>query len=714
MNKLLNISFIIGLFFCQQFSFAQENNSRSIIERKEALLKSKEAELSATNTLPKQIILYDEIARLNDYLGNYNDAIKNYYSAIQVSDELNGNKGIFGYSKPWLLIDIGNVLYKIKDYKKAIDIYFYANSIFCKFPCTKDFRGQITCINNIGLCYTKEPGKALYYHNIAKKLSVLSKDSFDIALSNVYLGINYGLTGNLDKAKKSFRQSIRYNTNCKDTAQLVNAKNEFAQLYVRSGQWDSAANEAREVKKILGKKTSSPGYAIALLTEIKCFYFSNRLKEALDSTMKYISPGNQHIVKNKAITVNSDSLIFSVDDEIVIDLKSRQDLLEIAYQCYKKTGEYAKALEMHEQLFVLSDSINNAEKKCEWSEHEMKLRAQTVQAEIKLMEERNKYIQAQNRQSRNLTAFLLLAFAIFLLLMYNNKKRIEHRGKIVRDFFYGFTRKQKILFIITLFFYNVLFFYFFKSTGSYSVNRNHFINFTDLLPGVYIFSAYIITYSLIIRIHKTIKLSGNKILLLGMIISFGIGFTAITLHNWFSWGYSFSISRSLPIILLILASYIVPFNIIVLIMENYILKTTVANATNMSENLKSISEKQDTDKIQIFKSLKSSDSFSVQISNLIAVKADGNYCLFYYIDHNGNINKKLLLVAMKNVETDLAHFSEFFRCHNSYIVNIRFVDKIVGNSRGYKLLTQYIEDPILVSRSKQWDLKNKIHNLISD
>lgn len=714
MNKLLKIFFVIGSFVCLQSSHAHENYPKSIIERKEALLKSKKADLLAENTLPQQIVLYDEIARLNDYLGNYNDAIKNYFSAIQVSDELNGRKGVFGYSKPWLLIDIGNVLFKIKDYKNAIDIYFYANSIFCKYPCSNDYRGQITCINNIGLCYPNEPEKALYYHKIARKLSVFSKDFFDMALSNVYIGINYGLTGNLVKSKKSLNESIVYNLSCRDTAQLVNAKNELAQIYIHFGYWDSAAIEAREVKKLLSKKTSSPGYATALLTEIKCLYYSNQIIAALDSSMKYIYPKNQNVIKNNAIWVNPDSLIFSVDNEIIIDLKSRQELLNIAYECYKKAGIYEKALYMHEQLSVLTDSINDAKQKCELSDHEMKLRAQTVQTEIKLMEERNKYIQIQNKQNRNLTAFLLLVFAIFFLLIYNNKKRIENRGEIVRDFFYGYSKKQKILFVIALGGYNVLFFYIFQSTAIYTPNDNRFFNFRDLLPGMYNFLSFIITYGIVTKIFKLSKPSGNKFILFGTFLAFGLAFAAISLHNRFLWGFPFSISRSLPVALLILSSYIVPFNIIVLIMENYILKTTIINATNMSENLKNISGKQDKNETQIFKSLKSSDSFFVQISNLIAIKADGNYCVFYHVDDNGKTCKRLLLIAMKNVENELTHFSEFFRCHNSYIVNIRFVDKIVGNSRGYKLLTQYIDDPILVSRSKQSDLKNKIHNLISN
>jgi len=39
-----------------------------------------------------------------------------------------------------------------------------------------------------------------------------------------------------------------------------------------------------------------------------------------------------------------------------------------------------------------------------------------------------------------------------------------------------------------------------------------------------------------------------------------------------------------------------------------------------------------------------------------------------------------------------------FKCHRSYLVNINYIDKVEGNSQGYKLYLENVPTPIPVSK----------------
>jgi hypothetical protein len=65
-------------------------------------------------------------------------------------------------------------------------------------------------------------------------------------------------------------------------------------------------------------------------------------------------------------------------------------------------------------------------------------------------------------------------------------------------------------------------------------------------------------------------------------------------------------------------------------------------------------------------------------------KADDNY-VEIYVGNDRQLERKILRTTLKSVETALAPWPEVFRCHRSYLVNLRHVASIEGNSQGYRL-----------------------------
>ena len=92
------------------------------------------------------------------------------------------------------------------------------------------------------------------------------------------------------------------------------------------------------------------------------------------------------------------------------------------------------------------------------------------------------------------------------------------------------------------------------------------------------------------------------------------------------------------------------------------------------------------------------EKFSINISDLIFIQSEDNYCKLYFRIKN-EIKSELLRITLKNIEQQLEAFPFIIRTHRSYIVNKKQVSKISGNARAYALHFDNCEETVPVSRS---------------
>jgi DNA-binding LytR/AlgR family response regulator len=83
---------------------------------------------------------------------------------------------------------------------------------------------------------------------------------------------------------------------------------------------------------------------------------------------------------------------------------------------------------------------------------------------------------------------------------------------------------------------------------------------------------------------------------------------------------------------------------------------------------------------------------------LFFVRSEGNYVEVYY-HQNQKVQKELIRNSLKAIEEQLS-FSDFFRCHNRFLINLRRVLKVEGNARNLELVLERVDEKIPVSRSK--------------
>ena len=74
-----------------------------------------------------------------------------------------------------------------------------------------------------------------------------------------------------------------------------------------------------------------------------------------------------------------------------------------------------------------------------------------------------------------------------------------------------------------------------------------------------------------------------------------------------------------------------------------------------------------------------------------------NYVSVFYRDSD-QVKKQLLRTNLKKLESQFLDSEEIMRCHRSYIVNLKNIKTVDGNSRGLQLHFNNLEDSIPVSR----------------
>lgn len=93
-------------------------------------------------------------------------------------------------------------------------------------------------------------------------------------------------------------------------------------------------------------------------------------------------------------------------------------------------------------------------------------------------------------------------------------------------------------------------------------------------------------------------------------------------------------------------------------------------------------------------------------SQLLFVSSEGNYVEVFYLHHQ-ETRKELIRAKLTAIEEQLPG-QTFFRCHKSFLVNLRRILKVEGNARNLELVLDHYDQKIPVSRSKSKELQQKL------
>lgn len=150
---------------------------------------------------------------------------------------------------------------------------------------------------------------------------------------------------------------------------------------------------------------------------------------------------------------------------------------------------------------------------------------------------------------------------------------------------------------------------------------------------------------------------------------------------------------------------IIPLTLLIVFNQNRLLKLHLKTAYDLNEKLKS--NKEESEKLVHFDSEYQKDKLSIKARFLLLIRSADNYIEIFWQEGNV-VNKQLIRSTLLKAQELLSDYNYIFKCHRSYIVNINYIDRVEGNSQGYKLFFDQLDFEVPVSKIAVNKLKEKV------
>jgi hypothetical protein len=153
----------------------------------------------------------------------------------------------------------------------------------------------------------------------------------------------------------------------------------------------------------------------------------------------------------------------------------------------------------------------------------------------------------------------------------------------------------------------------------------------------------------------------------------------------------------------------VPLGIIVnLVNQYYLLKKHLKIADNINHSMKSVENPISGNLLEFEVGNLKKEIFEVE--KLLYVEALGNYVNIVYIS---NTNKKITMRnTITNIEQRIGNSEIIYKPHRSYLVNLKKIRSITGDSQGLKIHLKDSDKIIPVSRNKIKEFKKLVTDIV--
>ncbi|MFK8012369.1 MAG: LytTR family transcriptional regulator DNA-binding domain-containing protein [Marinicellaceae bacterium] len=89
---------------------------------------------------------------------------------------------------------------------------------------------------------------------------------------------------------------------------------------------------------------------------------------------------------------------------------------------------------------------------------------------------------------------------------------------------------------------------------------------------------------------------------------------------------------------------------------------------------------------------------------LVCFKTCDNYLEVYYLDEANVLKNRMIRSSMKKIESQL-NASQFYRCHQSYLVNLAYVKGLKKVKNTHFLEMAYVNFDVSISRKNLKNIK---------
>lgn len=194
----------------------------------------------------------------------------------------------------------------------------------------------------------------------------------------------------------------------------------------------------------------------------------------------------------------------------------------------------------------------------------------------------------------------------------------------------------------------------------------------------------------------------------------------IAVGNWlystfvFGWGLRWDVFCVFALFTLVIGLF--PTVLFILLNQNRLLAIHLEEATEMNLHLqRSVSAMESIETAEIVSLLSfqggTRESLELDSKDLLYIESDGNYIRVNY-QKGGRTMQCLLRMTMKQAEEVTGGSPLVAKCHRAFLVNLRKVVKVSGNSQGYRLLLEGCPEEIPVSRAYSKQVKELMETIV--
>lgn len=153
---------------------------------------------------------------------------------------------------------------------------------------------------------------------------------------------------------------------------------------------------------------------------------------------------------------------------------------------------------------------------------------------------------------------------------------------------------------------------------------------------------------------------------------------------------------------------IFPVTFAIMIKQMILLKKNLVESQNISNNLNYKKRLQGVpDAVVEIASENKKENFKFKVCDILYITSADNYVQVYFLEE-GEIKSKLIRTSLKSARESLKLYTAFYRCHRAWIVNLDQVKRVTGNSQGYRLILNFTDVEIPVSRNLNEEITNRL------
>ena len=153
---------------------------------------------------------------------------------------------------------------------------------------------------------------------------------------------------------------------------------------------------------------------------------------------------------------------------------------------------------------------------------------------------------------------------------------------------------------------------------------------------------------------------------------------------------------------------VMPLTLLIVFNQNRLLQLHLHIANDLNKKLND--NKLIHDKLVHFDSDYQKENFSIRARLILLIRSADNYIEIFWREGD-LIKKQLIRSTLSKTQILLSEYNYIIKCHRSFIVNVNFIDRVEGNTQGYKLFIENINFEIPVSKTSIELLKDKVKSL---